>query len=70
MSSQMTASFPLALASLYTHTAAQIADELPADFVSNSLVTKADYISALAQAGAALEEPRYVAAAARASALA
>ena len=32
-----------------THSAAQIADELPADFVSNSLVTKADYISALAQ---------------------
>ena len=31
-----------------THSAAQIAAHLPADFVSNSLITKADYISALA----------------------
>jgi NitT/TauT family transport system substrate-binding protein len=32
-----------------THSAAQIADEMPADFVSNSLVTKSEYITALAQ---------------------
>ncbi|HEX6521543.1 MAG TPA: ABC transporter substrate-binding protein [Streptosporangiaceae bacterium] len=32
-----------------THSAAQIADALPADFVSNSLITKAEYITALAQ---------------------
>ena len=31
-----------------THSAAQIADKMPADFVSNSLITKADYIRALA----------------------
>jgi sulfonate transport system substrate-binding protein len=31
-----------------THSAAQIAAHLPADFVSNSLITRADYISALA----------------------
>jgi NitT/TauT family transport system substrate-binding protein len=33
---------------IHTHSAAQIAAHLPADFVSNSLITKADYISALA----------------------
>jgi sulfonate transport system substrate-binding protein len=32
-----------------THSAADIAAHLPADFVSNSLVTKADYITALTQ---------------------
>ena len=32
-----------------THSAAQIADAMPAGFVSNSLVTKSEYISALAQ---------------------
>jgi NitT/TauT family transport system substrate-binding protein len=32
-----------------THTAAQIADEMPPAFVSNSVVTKADYVSALTQ---------------------
>lgn len=32
-----------------THSAADIANNLPADFVSNSLVTKADYIKALEQ---------------------
>ncbi|HEX6449361.1 MAG TPA: ABC transporter substrate-binding protein [Trebonia sp.] len=32
-----------------THSAAQIAAEMPADYVSNSLVTKTEYISALAQ---------------------
>jgi NitT/TauT family transport system substrate-binding protein len=32
-----------------THTAAQIADALPPAFVSNSVVTKADYVNALAQ---------------------
>jgi len=32
-----------------THSAAQIADAMPADFVSNSLITKADYVTALAQ---------------------
>ena len=32
-----------------THSAADIADHLPADFVSNDLVTKADYIKALDQ---------------------
>ena len=31
-----------------THNAAQIAAHLPADFVSNALITRADYISALA----------------------
>jgi NitT/TauT family transport system substrate-binding protein len=31
-----------------THTAAQIAAEMPAEFVSNALTSKADYISALA----------------------
>jgi NitT/TauT family transport system substrate-binding protein len=31
-----------------THSAAQIAAHLPADFVSNALITKSDYISALA----------------------
>ena len=30
-----------------THSAAQIADHLPAQFVSNSLITRADYVSAL-----------------------
>ena len=30
-----------------THSAAQIADHLPADFVSNSLITRADYVKAL-----------------------
>jgi NitT/TauT family transport system substrate-binding protein len=33
---------------IHTHTAAQIADEMPPGFVSNSVVTKADYISGLA----------------------
>ena len=32
-----------------THTAAQIADAMPPAFVSNSVVTKADYITALTQ---------------------
>ena len=32
-----------------THTAAQIADAMPPAFVSNSVVTKADYVSGLAQ---------------------
>jgi NitT/TauT family transport system substrate-binding protein len=32
-----------------THTAAQIADAMPPQFVSNGLTTKADYIAALAQ---------------------
>ena len=32
-----------------THSAADIANALPQDFVSNSLITKSDYISALAQ---------------------
>ncbi|OIK23483.1 ABC transporter substrate-binding protein [Streptomyces malaysiense] len=32
-----------------THSAADIADKLPASFVSNQLVTKADYISALTE---------------------
>jgi NitT/TauT family transport system substrate-binding protein len=32
-----------------THSAAQIADAMPAAFVSNSLITKAEYIAALAQ---------------------
>jgi NitT/TauT family transport system substrate-binding protein len=32
-----------------THTAAQIAAKMPAQFVSNGLTTKADYISALAK---------------------
>jgi NitT/TauT family transport system substrate-binding protein len=32
-----------------THTAAQIAAQMPPDFVSNGLTTKADYISALAK---------------------
>jgi NitT/TauT family transport system substrate-binding protein len=32
-----------------THSAAQIADAMPAAFVSNSLITKAEYITALAQ---------------------
>jgi NitT/TauT family transport system substrate-binding protein len=32
-----------------THTAAQIAAHMPADFVSNTLTTRADYISALAK---------------------
>jgi NitT/TauT family transport system substrate-binding protein len=31
-----------------THTAAQIADAMPADFVANSLITKSEYVSALA----------------------
>ena len=31
-----------------THSAAQIAAHLPADFVSNALITRADYVSALA----------------------
>jgi NitT/TauT family transport system substrate-binding protein len=30
-----------------THSPAQIADHLPADFVSNSLITRADYVKAL-----------------------
>jgi len=34
---------------IHTHTAAQIADEMPPAFVSNSVVTKADYITALTQ---------------------
>jgi NitT/TauT family transport system substrate-binding protein len=32
-----------------THSAAQIADAMPADFVSNSLITRAEYITALTQ---------------------
>ena len=32
-----------------THTAAQIADAMPPQFVSNGLTTKADYVSELAQ---------------------
>src|SRR5205807_4279388 len=32
-----------------THSAAQIADAMPADFVSNSLITKAEYVTALSQ---------------------
>ncbi|MFC1402140.1 MULTISPECIES: ABC transporter substrate-binding protein [Streptacidiphilus] len=32
-----------------THTAAQIADALPASYTNNGLITKADYIAALAQ---------------------
>ena len=34
---------------IHTHTAAQIADAMPSQFVSNGLTTKADYISELAQ---------------------
>lgn len=34
---------------IHTHTAAQIAAHLPADFVSNSLTSRSDYISALAK---------------------
>jgi NitT/TauT family transport system substrate-binding protein len=34
---------------IHTHTAAQIADVMPQSYVSNGLVTKADYVSALAQ---------------------
>ncbi len=34
---------------IHTHSAADIANALPPDFVSNSLVTKSDYITALAQ---------------------
>ncbi len=34
---------------IHTHTAAQIADKMPADFVSNQLTTKADYVNALAK---------------------
>jgi len=33
---------------IHTHSAAQIAAHLPADFVSNSLVTRTDYVTALA----------------------
>jgi NitT/TauT family transport system substrate-binding protein len=32
-----------------THTAAQIAAKMPAEFVSNNLTSRADYISALAK---------------------
>ena len=34
---------------IHTHTAAQIAAHLPKEFVQNSLVTRADYVQALAQ---------------------
>jgi len=34
---------------IHTHTAAQIADKMPTDFVSNQLTTKADYANALAK---------------------
>jgi NitT/TauT family transport system substrate-binding protein len=34
---------------IHTHSAADIAAHLPADFVSNSLVTRADYVTALTQ---------------------
>ena len=34
---------------IHTHSAAQIAAHMPADFVSNQLTTRADYISALAK---------------------
>jgi NitT/TauT family transport system substrate-binding protein len=34
---------------IHTHSAAQIAAHMPADFVSNNLTSEADYISALAQ---------------------
>jgi NitT/TauT family transport system substrate-binding protein len=32
-----------------THSASDIADHLPADFVSNQLITRADYVAALTQ---------------------
>ncbi|GAB2990726.1 ABC transporter substrate-binding protein [Nocardioides montaniterrae] len=34
---------------MHTHTPAQIADKMPADYVQNDLVTKADYIKALTE---------------------
>jgi NitT/TauT family transport system substrate-binding protein len=34
---------------IHTHTAADVANNMPASFVSNGLTTKADYVSALAQ---------------------
>ncbi|GAB4007274.1 ABC transporter substrate-binding protein [Nocardioides ultimimeridianus] len=34
---------------MHTHTPAQIADKMPADYVQNDLITKADYIKALTE---------------------